>query len=309
MTDLDFIRNVNYQQALKNPILDIGARFLGEEEYNAFKICYMSLRVMDDLVDDRKIGGGNVSNHEIRKITKQIDQWLGALENRTPQDQSQLKVLEVIDKYHLPIWPWKKFARSMIYDLDHDGFRTFRDFLRYCEGAAIAPGAIYMHVCMENETRSSSLDTSSREAARPLAIFSYLVHIIRDFQLDQNNKMNYFAEEVIERCGASVQMLRNAAAGVKFEPEFRGLMKTYYDFSDYYRQKARAELDKLGPSLKPRYQLSLDIVYSLYNQIFEKIDIQHGTFTAEELLPSSEEVLHRINVTIESFVSRYQSSG
>ena len=36
-----------------------------------------------------------------------------------------------------------------------------------------------------------------RSAATPCAMFSYLVHIIRDFQKDQQNNLNYFADDVM----------------------------------------------------------------------------------------------------------------
>ena len=48
----------------------------------------------------------------------------------------------------------------MVYDLNNDGFETFEDFLNYAEGAAVCPGAIFMHLCgvyekMENIFRQN----------------------------------------------------------------------------------------------------------------------------------------------------------
>lgn len=45
---------LDFQQILTNPILDIAAHVWEEERYNAFKICYRTMRILDDLVDDRK---------------------------------------------------------------------------------------------------------------------------------------------------------------------------------------------------------------------------------------------------------------
>lgn len=63
-TKLDFDRNLDFQQILTNPILDIAARFWEDERYEAFKICYRSMRFIDDMVDDRKIVSLRISEVE-----------------------------------------------------------------------------------------------------------------------------------------------------------------------------------------------------------------------------------------------------
>ena len=55
----------DFQDILTNPILDIAARFWDDERYDAFKICYRSMRVVDNLVDDRKSSGDGISRVEI----------------------------------------------------------------------------------------------------------------------------------------------------------------------------------------------------------------------------------------------------
>jgi len=306
MTALDFIKEIDFRPVLSNPILDIGAQVLNNDQYEAFQACYFSLRVMDDMVDDRKAGKGYLSSNQKREITQELGEWIRALESRRPIDATQSRLMECIESFQIPIWPWVKFAASMRYDLDHNGFATFLDFLRYSEGAAIAPGVIYMQLCAAispnspNGTRvPASFDI--RKTARPLAIYSYLVHIFRDFQEDQNNRMNYFADDLIQASGASHAMLRDVAAGADIDPAVRALMGAYYRCAEFYRHKARAMLDGLPAFLEPRDLLSLEIIFSQYQLIFEKIDIQNGNFTSVELLPSPEEVLARVHSTIGSF--------
>lgn len=50
----DFCHELDFQQILTNPILDIAAHVSEEERYKTFKICYRTMRILDDLVDDRK---------------------------------------------------------------------------------------------------------------------------------------------------------------------------------------------------------------------------------------------------------------
>ena len=53
--------------------------------------------------------------------------------------------------------------------------------------------------------------------------------------------------------------------------------------------------------LEPRYQLSLEIIFNLYLMVFERIDIQKGKFTTEELNPTPEETRERVYKTIMKF--------
>jgi len=53
--------------------------------------------------------------------------------------------------------------------------------------------------------------------------------------------------------------------------------------------------------MEPRYQLSLEIIFSLYQMVFERIDPEKGNFTSFELNPSPEETKQRVWKTIEKF--------
>jgi phytoene/squalene synthetase len=137
-----------------------------------------------------------------------------------------------------------------------------------------------------------------KKTARPLALFFYLVHIIRDFQKDQANNLNYFAENLMRENGLNSQTLKEIAEGKKIDDGFRKLMKKYYSLAEHYRKKARTAMEKIEDCLEPRYKLSLEIIYSLYLQIFERIDIHKGSFTSAELTPLPKEVKERICLTI-----------
>jgi phytoene synthase len=301
---LDFRQN-NFDQILSNPILDIGARFWDEERYNAFKVCYRSMRVVDDLIDDRKVEGNEFSEIEKRILSAKIMDWIEAVENKTPIDSFQEQFLKILARFQIPVWPWHRFAKSMIYDLNHHGFRTFPIFLEYAEGAAVAPGSVFMHLCgiIKENDHYIPPQFDIRKAARPLARFCYLVHIVRDFQKDQNNGLNYFADNLVSENGLNSTILRDIANGGENNPKFRKLMQQYYNFTEDYRSKARHMLDEIATYLEPRYLLSLEVIYSLYLQIFERIDVQNGKFTTIELIPSQKEIKDRINSTISSFES------
>lgn len=293
----------DFHEVLTNPILDIAARFWDEERYEAFKVCYRSMRIIDDLIDDRKATGRRISKVEIQRLTSILNGWVETIGGTTPRDSLTKELIETRAKFLIPLWTWQRLSKAMIYDLHHDGFRTFQVFLRYSEGAAIAPASIFVHLCgiTKENGRYHAPRFDIRKVARPLALFAYLVHIIRDFQKDQNNNLNYLDDALVAENGLNRQKLREIAAGGKITPGFRKLMGKYYDFAEYYRRKARLNIDNAGVHLEQRYRLSLELIYSLYLQIYERIDLQRGGYTTAELSPSPEEVQDRIGLTISSF--------
>lgn len=300
---LDFTQKPDFKDILTNPILDIAARFWEDDRYEAFKICYRSMRVIDDLVDDRKASGHVMPEIEKEQFGKIIADWLRAFEQKEAYDSFMRDLLGIKQKFQIPSWPWERLAKAMLYDLDHNGFADFAAFLRYTEGAAIAPGSIFMHLCgVQSDNGVYSVPPFDvRRAARPLAVFSYLVHIVRDFEKDQKRGLNYYADDILRDCRLTVDDLARAAQSGEITPQLRQLMTRYCAMADYYRQKARHQLDLIGPHLTERYRLSLEILYSLYSQIWERIEPVHGEFTASALNPSPEEIQVRIDKTIRSF--------
>ena len=141
-------------------------------------------------------------------------------------------------------------------------------------------------------------DFDVRWAATPCAIFSYLVHIIRDFQKDQLNNLSYFADDLIASCNLSRKKLNDFAGGKSVDDKFRRLIGIYYKLADEYRIKTYDVIREIRPLLEPRYQLSLEIIFNLYLMVFERIDLVHGRFTTEELNPTPDETRERVYKTI-----------
>ena len=224
----------------------------------------------------------------------------------TPLDDFQASLIEVKERFQIPLWPWQRLAQAMIFDLHHDSFKSFLVFLRYTEGAAIAPASIFMHLCGVNESNGTYTSPlfEIRTAARRLAIFSYLVHIIRDIQKDQQSNLNYFALDMLARHDLTPAIIRKAVETSIIPDKVRLLIKEYVLIAGYYRSKAREQVDRTLPLLKPQYQISLELIYALYNQIYERIDWEQGVFTVEELLPTPEEVKLRIQKKITAFTPK-----
>ncbi len=302
---IDFAIDLDFSEILTNPILDIAARFWDDDRYEAFRICYRSMRVVDDLVDNQKSVGRQLSRDEQNLFASMIDDWINSLRRKRAVDLFQEQLLETIERFRLPLWPWEKLANAMLYDLYHNGFPSFLQFLRYTEGAAIAPAAVFMHLCgvERNGDHYQPPAFDIRAEARPLALFSYLVHIMRDFEKDQKDHLNYFAETIMSEEGLTETDLREAAQGNINRP-VRDLMQRYKVLADYYRHRARLRLDRLLPRLAPRYQLSLEVIYGLYHQIFQRVNPDTGTFTTIEHNPRPEEIQADLDRIVGSFRPR-----
>jgi phytoene/squalene synthetase len=300
---LDFTKQPDFQDILTNPILDIAARFWEDDRYQAFKICYRSMRVVDDLVDDRKASGQKISVAEKLIIKKMIKDWLKSFNNHKPNDDFQKELLDTIEKFKIPKWPWQRLAKAMIYDIDHNGFDSFLTFLRYTEGAAISPAAVFMHLCGVQKMANGYLppEYDIRNAARPLALFSYIVHIIRDFEKDLNHNLIYFADNTIKLNNLTNDDLFSYSQTKEISQNLRNLIKQYYQFAEYYRLKAVRSISLSKPYLDDRYKLSLELIYQLYCQIFNRIDWANGNFSTSELNPTASEVQAQITDTIQHF--------
>lgn len=298
---LDFAREIPFDQILTNPILDIAARLWETDRYDAFKICYRSMRRLDDLVDHRKETGEPINAAEVELFTRMMADWVKQVAERKVTDPFVAQMVETTDRFAIPLWPWERLVRSMVYDLTHNGYASFLQFLRYTEGAAISPAAIFMHLIgLPKVGDLPAYDI--REGARALALFSYLVHIVRDFQKDHKANLNYFCDDLMTRAGVSRTECTEIAHSEEPTKAFRRLIAEYVRLAEFYRQKARRKIDSLLPLLEPRYQLSLELIYQLYEQIFAKIDPEKGNFSGAELNPSEAEIKERIDLTIDRFV-------
>jgi phytoene/squalene synthetase len=297
---LEIFNSIDFEKIKDHPNILIAANFWDKERFDAAKICYKFMRTIDDLIDDHKAAHEIISDNEKLQFVNDVDIWLRMLFNGNNGDPLQKELTDTIKKFVIPSWPLEAFARSMIYDINNDGFPTMQTFIEYAGGASVAPAAIFVHLAgLQHENGVYSEPAFNvREAAYSCAIFSYLVHIIRDFRKDQNNNLNYFADDLIEKHGLKRSDLSEMAKGATVKEGFRQLIQEYYLVADKYLLKTYDCITRIWPYLEPRYQLSLEIIFELYVMVFERIDIKKGTFSTEELNPTPAESRQRVYKTI-----------
>jgi len=300
---LEIFNSIDFHKIKDHPNILIAANFWEEERFCAAKICYKFMRAIDDLIDNHKTKNKLIKADERKTFEANIDDWLKMIIVSKECNPLQQELRETIEKFKIPVWPMETFAKSMIYDIHHDGFLTLESFLEYSLGASVAPASIFVHLNGIQKVNGIYKDPpfDVKWAATPCAFFSYIVHIIRDFQKDQINNLNYFADELIIKYGLKRETLRQFAEGTPVDEKFRNLIRHYYMLANEYRKKTYDVIQLIKPFLEYRYMLSLEIIFNLYLMVFERIDIENGRFTGEELCPTPDEVKERVYTTILNF--------
>ncbi|NLD63179.1 MAG: squalene/phytoene synthase family protein [Bacteroidales bacterium] len=292
--------SINFEKIIDHPNILIAANFWDNERYCAARTCYRFMRSLDDLIDDHKAAHKGISETERECFRADIRQWMGMLEKGLNSAPFNNELGYTVEKFRIPRWSLEAFAESMLYDVTHDGFATLDDFIAYSVGASVAPASIFVHLAGLQERDGIFLDPpfDVRKTAEPCAMFSYLVHIMRDFRKDQLNNLSYFADDVMERNGLSRTAMGEMARGAALTDGFRAMMRRYLTLADHYRLMTVRIMDEICPMMEPRYRLSLEIIFELYMMVFERIDPEQGTFTAEELNPTPAETRERVRQVI-----------
>lgn len=302
----DTLDQIDFSKIKDHPNILIAAKFWDEDRYMAARTIYKFMRYIDDMIDDRKSLQAKLTCMEQKIFSEKVNNWIDCLGLDTPQDPFFSEISETIRRFRIPLHFFYHFARSMVYDITHNGFKTFDDFMDYTEGASNGPASVFVHLCcLENrEGDYVPFPGNISDLARPCAIFSYLVHIMRDFQKDQLNNLNYFSLDILEKHGLTPGKLGEIAWGDKIPAGFRDVIREYKAIAGIYKSETEKILESLESRLEPRYFLSLRIIYHLYDRIYDRIDPDNGSFTTEELNPTPEEIRATVGDCIAIFRNR-----
>ena len=297
----NIFHSIDFEKIIDHPNILIAAHFWDEERYQAAKVCYKFMRAIDDLIDNYKSEHQTIALEEKAHFETDVNTWINTILNASQNNPAQVELIETVQKFHIPAWPLEAFAKSMIYDIYNDGFPTLQAFLDYASGASVAPASIFVHLggLTKKEDQYIAPAFDVKRVATPCAVFSYLVHIIRDFVKDHTHNLNYFPDDLMAKNGLNRENLLAMANGGEISAGFREMIRELYVVADEYRQKTYEIMQEIKPQLEPRSQLSLEIIFALYLMVFERIDIENGRFTTEELNPTPEEIKEQVWKVIE----------
>jgi len=159
-----------------------------------FYATYAAMRIIDDVIDEKFLKLDAKSQNKLKtSFEKKLSRWL-----------QQVLHLEIVDgplspgiihglKYtigrsDLTKSVWRDLAASLAMDINGTDMHSWDDFLNYCKGATIAPASIYIYLLAANHTKEKHFEYQMPHElsyyARDLAIYCYIVHIIRDLIKD-----------------------------------------------------------------------------------------------------------------------------
>jgi len=300
---LKIFNSIEFNNIKDHPNILIAAKFWEKDRYCAAEILYKFMRRIDDMIDDYKSSHKVIDEPGKKEFIANVNEWRKMIIEAEGCNPLQRDLIYTVEKFKIPIWPLEDFAHSMIYDIHNDGFPTIDSFLEYSRGASVAPASIFVHLnglTLRNGIYKPPV-FNVREAATPCAIFSYIVHIIRDFQKDQLNNLNYFADDLLKKHRLTRHDLKEIAWGHPVSDGFRNLIMDYHSLAEKYLHETQEMINKIRHYHELRYHLSLEIIFNLYLMAFERIDIKKGSFTTEELNPTPEETRQRVYETIMAF--------
>ena len=294
---------INFEKIVDHPNILIAANFWETERYQAARNCYKFMRAIDDLIDNYKTEHITISPENQIQFESHVYKWISSVIETSNNIPTHRELIDTVNRFQIPFWPLEAFAKSMIYDIYHDGFPNLQDFIIYAGGASVAPASIFVHLAGLTKTNGKYIAPKFdvKEVATPCAIFSYLVHIIRDFQKDHLNNLNYFPDDLISKYGLNRAKLLSMANGTLITPGFRKMIGELYELANFYREETFKMIQYIKPLVESHSQLSLEIIFDLYLMVFERIDIESGTFTTKELNPKWHEIRERVGCVIERF--------
>jgi phytoene synthase len=182
----------------QNPLVQAAERFLDPQRRAFFDLAYASMRIADDLVDEEFLTLPLSHRREQRPAAvRALDDWLsqamacaGEIEiSRAPHYEVELFAAlgHFLRRSTLGARPWRLLARSLRRDLHERPIETWPEYLEYCEGACVAPATVFVYLLgaeFDSDDASRFTPDAPERVARPLAIFAYLVHLLRDLAKD-----------------------------------------------------------------------------------------------------------------------------
>ena len=123
--------SIDFGQIKDHPNILVAANFWDHERFCAARTCYKFMRAIDDLIDNHKAKNKLIAASERKEFVADVDEWMKMIIISKECNPGQAELLETIERFKIPLWPLEAFAKSMIYDINNDGFPTLRAFLEY----------------------------------------------------------------------------------------------------------------------------------------------------------------------------------
>ncbi|MDP2699572.1 squalene/phytoene synthase family protein [Thalassospira sp.] len=285
--------------AAKNANLYRAAMLLNENRQRFFLASYASMRVIDDIVDDGFLELPDAERAENRADTLlAIDRWqaqiLAAKANIDnphpddgPLDHAVFRALRLtLGRSDLAADPWVHLADALRKDVAEEPLDEWDDFIRYCDGATAAPASIFVYLLSARYDDVigyvSPLGDSPLYYARDMAIFCYIVHILRDLPDDIKgpDRLVTIPGEILAGADISIGEIRNAI-GQKQYDALQSLADLMLEKAWEHFETGQARSAELLAFLDADETDTLSRLFTVYIELASLMTGGYGAFLAE----------------------------
>ena len=169
--------------------------------------------------------------------------------------------------------PWRDLANSLSADIDETVMNSWDDFLTYCNGATVSPASIYVYLSASVYSRLEgykySLPKSPKYYSKNLAIYCYIVHILRDLAKDVagSPRLLTIPMDLLDKSGLNRGSI---------EEELKNKSSKIVQLAGFliakalcYKEAGNRDLGELFEFLDIRETLALKGLISVYDKLFE----------------------------------------
>ncbi len=278
----------------QNNLYLVSRYFADPEKYRAFCAFYAVMRLVDDRIDaipsrTELSPEARAFEHRVVEIWERMVEACGTGEvpdlaeipEGLPADVPDLlqAFADASRRFPVPGSLWRNFFAAMHRDLEDKRFATYRDFLDYTEGAAVAPTTIYLFLVA---SRSPGAGEPYRlpegfdliGSGRQLGIFAYLGHILRDLAADLatgKEGLLYIAADDLAAFGITEEMLFADLARHEAGPQLRALVSELVDRARVFLDHGRELLRALDGTLTPDCAFILELIVTIYQEVVDRI--------------------------------------
>ncbi|MDG1885717.1 MAG: squalene/phytoene synthase family protein [Alphaproteobacteria bacterium] len=284
MDDIKQIRkSINVCRAIAkkaNANFSYAASLLPLKKRDFFYATYAAMRVIDDNVDEKFLILSSDNRKKYRSsYLNMLNDWLYQVCNSDSQHLNGpldanivTSIQHTCGRSNMGTNPWKNLAEALKGDIEERTMETWDDFLKYCEGATVSPATIFIYLSAAtynaNEGYKYCLDKDPRYFAKNLAIYCYIVHILRDLSKDAKKtpRLVTIPLEILQDAELDresiYQELKNKSKKIN------ALAKNLITRAEVYKCKGHIALTELIPKLGARESMALTGLIRVYDHLF-----------------------------------------
>ena len=250
---------------------------------NLFTACYAAMRVLDDVVDDDFV---IARDRSLEAVEAYIDQWRQQTEDAAAgsftiaEESIEPEIFYALNAFlgqsEIGVMPWHHLADAMRADVARSGVEDWGTFEAYCRGASVAPAQVFLYIlsCRIDGERATAtaLPRPTLYYARDLALFCYLVHILRDLAKDARRDANLVIvpRTQLDEFGLAGGGLI-AAIEARDSTALRPLVTALIERASQHRSRGEKLVHEISIELSENANAALANLVSRYVETFEML--------------------------------------